>query len=94
MIGLGFKQSQRDHTLFIKHSKSRGVTMLLFYILFYIDDIIVTCDDEEDQQRLGQHLARNFEIKTLGKLKYFLGIEMAHSKKEYSYLNKNTSLIC
>ena len=77
MIGLGFKQSQGDHTLFIKHSKSRGVTMLLVYV----DDIIVTGDDEEEEQRLGQHLAKNFEIKTLGKLKYFLGIEVAHSKK-------------
>jgi len=77
MIGLGFKQSQGDHTLFIKHSKSRGVTVLLVYV----DDIIVTGDDEEEQQLLGQHLAKEFEIKTLGKLKYFLGIEVAHSRK-------------
>jgi len=47
MIGLGFKQSQGDHTLFIKHSKSRGETVLLVYV----DDIIVTGDDEEEQQR-------------------------------------------
>jgi len=77
MMSLGFKQSQGDHTLFIKHSKSRGVTMLLVYV----DDIIVTGDDEEEQKLLSQHLAKNFEIKTLGKLKYFLGIEVAHSKK-------------
>nr|KYP52900.1 Retrovirus-related Pol polyprotein from transposon TNT 1-94 [Cajanus cajan] len=77
MISLGFKQSQGDHTLFIKHSKSRGVTVLLVYV----DDIIVTGDDEEEQRLLGQHLAKEFEIKTLGKLKYFLGIEVAHSKK-------------
>jgi hypothetical protein len=49
-------------------------------LLVYADDIIVTGDDEE-QQMLGQDLAKEFEIKTLGKLKYFLGIEMAHSKK-------------
>jgi len=46
MIGLGFKKSQGDHTQFIKHSKSRGVTMLLVYM----DDIIVTSDDKEEQQ--------------------------------------------
>jgi len=50
-------------------------------LLVYVDDIIVTSDDEEEQQRLGQHLAKNFEIKTLGKLKYLLGIEVTHSKK-------------
>ncbi|CAJ2640890.1 unnamed protein product [Trifolium pratense] len=77
MVGLGFKQSQGDHTLFVKHSKSGGVTVLLVYV----DDIIVTGDNEEEQQMLSQHLANEFEIKTLGKLKYFLGIEVAHSKK-------------
>ncbi|CAJ2655949.1 unnamed protein product [Trifolium pratense] len=77
MVGLGFKQSQGDHTLFVKHSKSGGVTVLLVYV----DDIIVTGDNEEEQQMLSQHLAKEFEIKTLGKLKYFLGIEVAHSKK-------------
>jgi len=28
-VGLGFKQSQGDHTLLLKHSKTGGVTMLL-----------------------------------------------------------------
>jgi len=41
----------------------------------------VTRDDEEEPKLLGQHLAKEFEIMTLGKLKYFLGIEVAHSKK-------------
>jgi len=50
-------------------------------LLVYVDDIIVTGDDEEEQKLLSQHLARNFEIKNLGKLKYFFGIEVAHSKK-------------
>jgi hypothetical protein len=77
MVGLGFKQRQRDNTLFVKHSKTRGVTVLLVYV----DDIIVTGDDEEEQKLLGQHLAKEFEIKTLGKLKYLLGIEVAHSEK-------------
>ena len=36
-IALGYKQSQGDHTLFIKHLTLRGVTILLVYV----DDIIV-----------------------------------------------------
>ena len=86
MMSLGFKQSQGDHTLFVKHSKSRRVTVLLVYV----DDIIVIGDDEEEQKLLSQHVAKNFEIKTLEKLKYFLGIEVAHSKKG---IFKNTLLI-
>ncbi|WVY92731.1 hypothetical protein V8G54_031819 [Vigna mungo] len=77
MTSLGYKQSQGDHTLFFKHSKSGGVTILLVYV----DDIILTGDDKEEQRLLSQCLGKEFEIKTLGKLKYFLGIEVAHSKK-------------
>jgi len=47
-----------------------------------VDDIIVIANDEKEQPRLNQCLAKEFKIKTLGKLKYFLGIEVvAHSKK-------------
>ena len=41
MLSLGFKQSQGDHTLFIKHFDSGRVTTLLVYV----DDIIVIGND-------------------------------------------------
>ena len=41
MKALGYKQCQGHHTLFIIHSTSRGVTILLVYV----DDIVVTGDD-------------------------------------------------
>ena len=71
----GYKQSQGDHTLFIKHSATGGVTALLVYV----DDIIVTGNDEREKHEVKQRLATEFEIKELGKLKYFLGIEVAYS---------------
>lgn len=77
MIKLGYRQSQGDHTLFIRHSKTGKVTALLVYV----DDIIVTCDDSEEIHNLKNCLLKEFDIKDLGKLKYFLGIEVAHSKQ-------------
>lgn len=77
MTSLGYKQSQGGHTLFIKHSQQGGVTVMLVYV----DDIIITGDDWKEQQILSHCLAKAFEMKTLGKLKYFLGIEVAHSRK-------------
>ena len=70
-----YKQSQGDHTLFIKHSAVRVVTALLVYV----KAIIVTGNDEREKHKVKQRLAKEFEIKELGKLKYFLDIEMAYS---------------
>jgi hypothetical protein len=67
MIATGYKQSRRDHNLFIKHFVSGGVTMLLVYI----DDIIITGNDDKERQYLSQCLAKKFEIKALQRLKYF-----------------------
>lgn len=51
-------------------------------VLFvYMNGIIVTCNDEEGQKLLSIHLVKEFEIKTFGKLKYFLRIEVAYYKK-------------
>ncbi|RVX18952.1 Retrovirus-related Pol polyprotein from transposon RE1 [Vitis vinifera] len=88
MKEFGYKQSQGDHTLIIKHSASEGVTALLFYV----DDIIVTENDKREKHELKQRLATEFEIKELGKLKYFLGIEVAYSHKGSSSLNKKARM--
>ena len=75
MKEFGYKQSQGDHTPFIKHSITGGVTAFLVYV----DDIIVTGNDEREKHEVKQRLAKEFEIKQLGELKYFLGIEVAYS---------------
>ena len=77
MIAMGYRQSQGDHTLFIKHLSSGDVIALLVYV----DDIIVTRNNVKKRESLSQCLAKEFEIKALGRLKYFLEIEVAHSRK-------------
>lgn len=76
MITFGYQQSNDDHTLFMKHHKGK-ITLLIVYV----DDIVMTKDDDEEMAQLKQCLAQEFEIKNLGKLQYFLGVEVARSKK-------------
>ena len=71
----GFKQSHSDHTLFLKHQQGKVTALMI-----YVDDMIITGNDEKEISRLQEHLATEFEMKNLGGLKYFLGIEVARSK--------------
>ena len=73
----GFVQCQSDHTLFVKHFPEGKLAI----IIVYVDDIILTGDHEEKIDLLKKLLTKEFEIKDLGNLKYFLGMEIARSKK-------------
>ena len=73
---VGYKQSNGDHTLFFKHQMG-----LITILLVYVDDIIITGNNFAEIKRLEDHLASNFQIKHLGHLKYFLGIEFARSSE-------------
>ena len=52
-------------------------TKALFYL--YVDDIIIIGDDLSGIQELKVFLSQQFEMKDLGHLSYFLGLEITHS---------------
>jgi len=76
MKSYGYKQSNFDHTLFLKRKGD-----LITCVIIYVDDIIITGSDIEEIVRLRNNLIREFEMKDLGRLKYFLGIEVLCSNK-------------
>lgn len=73
---MGYMQCNGDHTVFYRHYNQK-ITILAVYV----DDIIITGDDEVEIVKLKGCLSKAFEVKDLGKLKYFLGIEVARSPK-------------
>ena len=58
--------------------KQRGKITAL---IVYVDDMVVIGNDPEEREALQTHLSREFEMKDLGSLKYFLGIEVSRSRE-------------
>jgi histone deacetylase 1/2 len=72
---LGFSPSKADVSLFIyKHG---SVTI---YILVYVDDIIVVASSAQAADQLLVQLRQTFPVKDLGRLGFFLGIEVKHQQ--------------
>ncbi|KAA0050709.1 Beta-galactosidase [Cucumis melo var. makuwa] len=61
-------------------SKTGNIAILIVYV----DDIVLTRDDQTEISQLKQRIGDEFEIKDLGNLKYFLGMEVARSKEGIS----------
>nr|GEU33773.1 ribonuclease H-like domain-containing protein [Tanacetum cinerariifolium] len=78
-LPLGFdndkSKSKYDYSLFTK--KSDNVFIML---LVYVDDIVITGNDMSKTDKFKMVLKSKFQIKDLGKLKYFLGIEVLDNK--------------
>ena len=74
LVGLGFRPSTADTSLFILRRPE--VTL---YLLVYDDDIIVVSSSTSAVDRLISQLRDAFSLKDLGTLNYFLGIEVQQS---------------
>lgn len=72
----GMTRCQSDHSVFFRHN-THGKCI---YLVVYVDDIVITGNDHDGICQLKKHLCCHFQTKDLGKLKYFLGIEVAQSK--------------
>jgi hypothetical protein len=73
---LGFSLSKADISLF--YFKKGSVTI---FLLVHIDDIIVASSSSSATTDLLHNLQREFALKDLGPLHYFLGIEVSHDKE-------------
>jgi hypothetical protein len=77
-----FSSNPHDTALFIRCS-NKGMILLLLYV----DDIIITGDDHFGISDFKQFLHQHFEMKDLGHLSYFLGLEVSYDSTGY-YLSQ------
>ena len=71
---MGYTASPYDSALFLRRT-DKGIILLLLYV----DNIIITGDNLNGIQELKVFLNQQFEMKDLGHLSYFLGLEITHS---------------
>jgi Reverse transcriptase (RNA-dependent DNA polymerase) len=86
MKKFGYQQSNADHTMFIQRKGEK-----ICILVVYMDDIVLTGNDLMEMKRLKASLAKEFEMKDLGELRYFFDIEVARSKKGYCSI---TTKVC
>ena len=50
-------------------------------LIVNVEDIIITRDNTQEIEKLKHQLKEAFEVKELGELRHFLGLEVARSKE-------------
>lgn len=68
----GFERCHGEQTLFIKTNNECNILI----VSLYVDDLIYTGDNMVMIEEFKKSMMREFEMSDLGKMKYFLGIEV------------------
>ena len=68
---IGFEISKADHSLYVKKT---GCGLIV--IVIYVDDLIITGSNKDEIADVKKVLGAKFDMKDLGELMYFLGIEV------------------
>jgi hypothetical protein len=70
LLHLGFSASTADSSLFIYKNDN-----IIAYLLLYVDDIVLTSNTPTFLDHLIAQLSKIFDLKDLGELHYFLGLQ-------------------
>jgi len=76
LYSINFTHSKTDSSLFIRKIENAFITLLI-----YVDDIVIVGNNMKEIQVVKNSLNGAFAIKDLGHLKFFLGLEIARTKK-------------
>lgn len=68
----GFEKYDYEHTLFVKKEKEDKVLI----VSLYVDDLIFTRNDELMLEKFKSSMKHEFDMTDLGKMTYFLGLEV------------------
>nr|KYP45329.1 Retrovirus-related Pol polyprotein from transposon TNT 1-94 [Cajanus cajan] len=79
LLQCGYSQASSDHSLFVKSTHDSFTVLLV-----YVDDVVLAGNSLHEFTSIKSALHKAFGIKDLGILKFFLGLEVAHSARGIS----------
>lgn len=74
---IGFKRSAYDYCLYMKSTNENCI-----YVILYVDDLLLFSHDLEQIKRVKHLLNKKFNMKDLGRIKQYLGIEINYKPEE------------
>lgn len=85
---LGFEKCPYEHAVYVKREGNESLI-----IGVYVDDILITSSNTANIIKFKEQMSKEFEMSDLGKLSYYLGIEVDQSKdhielKQSTYAKK------
>ena len=87
LIAQGFIQSRADYSLFTRTEGSVFIALLV-----YVDDVVLASNNAAAITQFIASLNEQFKLKDLGKLKFFLGLEVARSENGISLSQRKYAL--
>ncbi|CAL1406923.1 unnamed protein product [Linum trigynum] len=83
----GYSQTSSDYSMFVRWIQGRIVVVLV-----YVDDILIAGSYLGDIEQLKLFLGKEFKVKDLGQMSYFLGLEVLRDHKGISLSQKKYCL--
>uniref|UniRef100_A0AAV1U3A9 Reverse transcriptase Ty1/copia-type domain-containing protein n=1 Tax=Peronospora matthiolae TaxID=2874970 RepID=A0AAV1U3A9_9STRA len=75
MIKIGLKKCESDHCIYVKRDEQR-----MIFVALYVDDLIIASSSNKSPREAKSALSERFEMTDMGKLKFFLGIEIERAE--------------
>ena len=76
LVSIRLHMADADHSLYVRE-KENGIII----VCIYVDDLIVGGDKEAEIEHVKALMKQEFDMKDLGELRYFLGIEIIRTKE-------------
>ena len=76
---MGFTQGQVDNCVFVKNTRKRRI-----FVAIYVDDVLVAAKDLSLVEEFKRKLAGEIEIRDMGEVKNFLGLQIRRGESWFS----------